>query len=137
MKYRIDLIPNYGNDDIILEAVKKNPDIITNGKIYDSGFIGCDTPVCLDIECSPETKELLEAELRLINTDTFGIYKEDMNLDTGVTYHKIKTCEEVIKRLKIVKDKIIDDPDSTNQMIEGCELSIEAVKDYKEYLLCE
>lgn len=76
MKYTISIIPNYGNDDIIVKKVMDDPDIRSNGKTYDSGFIGCDVPVNLDIECTSEAKDRLERELREINTDTFGIYQD-------------------------------------------------------------
>ena len=73
MKYVIDLIPNYGNDKIISKLAKSFPGVKTTGKTRPSGFIGCDVPVLLDIECSEETKKALDRAIRKVNTDTYGI----------------------------------------------------------------
>jgi hypothetical protein len=77
-KYEIELIPNYGNEEIIIETVK-SMGIATSGKTRDSGFIGCDTPVILDIVCTEEEKESLEKALKGKTTDNCNIYQRCPN----------------------------------------------------------
>lgn len=74
MKYEIILIPNYGNEKIIIDKVK-SLGIKTNGKTRPSGFRGCDVPVILDIECEPETEKKLKFILEEVSTDTFSIFE--------------------------------------------------------------
>jgi hypothetical protein len=71
-KYEITIIPNYGNDKIIIKTVQKFG-IKTTGETRPSGFSGIDVPVLLDIECTEDQKNKLEYELQKINTDTFVI----------------------------------------------------------------
>ena len=71
-KYEINLIPNYGNEKIIIETVK-HLKIATTGVTRPSGFAGCDVPVILDIVCSEEDRQNLNSHLDAIATDTFHI----------------------------------------------------------------
>jgi len=73
-KYEISLIPNYGNDDTIIDIVK-SMGIETSGKTRDAGFRGCDTPVILDIKCTPEQKDKLEKALHEVASDIFDVYE--------------------------------------------------------------
>jgi len=72
-KYEISLIPNYGNEKIIIETVKKMG-IKSTGKTRESGFAGCDVPVILDIECDSETKDLLDIRLKEVSSDQCDVY---------------------------------------------------------------
>lgn len=72
--YEISLIPNYGNEEIIIKTVKKMG-IATSGQTRPSGFIGCDVPVILDISCSEGEKKTLDAALQKVKTDMFDIVK--------------------------------------------------------------
>jgi len=74
LRYEIELIPNYGNDTIIINEAKRMR-IKTSGKTRESGFAGCDVPVILDIECTEENKNKLQEILRSIATDSFTILK--------------------------------------------------------------
>ncbi len=73
-KYEISLIPNYGNEEIIINTVKKMG-IRSSGQTRPSGFIGCDVPVILDIECSEGEKLKLDLDLRDASTDIYNIIK--------------------------------------------------------------
>ena len=46
-------IPNYGNEEVIREVMKKHH-IKVVGKSYASGFMGCDTPNILNIDTTEE-----------------------------------------------------------------------------------
>jgi hypothetical protein len=71
--YEISIIPNYGNDDIVLEEIKKLN--IEHGKIRPSGFSGCDVPVILDIKCTEEQKNQLKELLKEKATDIVDVYQ--------------------------------------------------------------
>jgi hypothetical protein len=72
--YEICLIPNYGNEEIILEAVKELG-IENSGGTRESGFIGCDVPVILDIQCTEDKRDELQKVLNKIASDSFNIYE--------------------------------------------------------------
>lgn len=71
-RYEISLIPNYGNEEIIIKTTNELG-ISNTGKTRESGFYGCDVPVILDIECTEEDRDLLNKHLRAVATDTFDI----------------------------------------------------------------
>lgn len=73
MNYEVYLIPNYGNDDIIVGTIKSME--ITSGPIEPSGFIGCDVPVIIKIWCTEQQKIDLEEILKEKATDIFDIYQ--------------------------------------------------------------
>ena len=73
-KYEISLIPNYGNEDIIIKTVKSMK-IETPGKTRESGFYGSDVPVILDIRCTAKKKDELEKSLKKSASDIFDIYE--------------------------------------------------------------
>lgn len=85
-KYEIELIPNYTNDKIIIEKANEMG-IKNSGKTRGAGFIGCDTPVILDIECSLAKAQELRKQLESCATDTFGIYE------------RCKYCRNIIKHI--------------------------------------
>jgi len=62
IKYEISLLPDFGNEHIIIEAVKKMK-IATTGKTRESGFYGSNVPVILDITCTEEDRKKLGAKL--------------------------------------------------------------------------
>lgn len=73
-KYEILIIPNYLNDEIIIKEVKRLG-ISTSGITRKSGFVGCDVPVILDIECNESKAKELKSSLEGIASDTFSIYE--------------------------------------------------------------
>lgn len=82
MKFEIQLIPNFGNEDIIIREVKKM-NISSSYKTRPSGFRGCDVPVILDIEC--EKKEVLKLQ-KILKKHSF---------DSFTIYHKCSECGNI------------------------------------------
>jgi len=80
VKYEISMQPYYGNKDVIIKTVKAMG-IKTSGKTRDSGFRGCNVPVILDIKCTPEQKDELQASLNENATDMFDIYNRCPSCD--------------------------------------------------------
>ena len=75
MRYEISIIPNFGNKEAVIRAVKSFPGVETTGKTRSSGYYGSDVPVILDVECGEEVITPLSKKIKSVATDIVNIFR--------------------------------------------------------------